>query len=192
MRSRSDPHQAPWFAVARLLRKYGISIREHNCKQHDRTGHEWEYGFQSARVSFHEMSIGIDERTCVDDLLHEGVHLILGERSLKDNEAHVLLPFEWALVTHVARKLEPEARSEFVTACDDYQRGTLIYSSQADYVQLRSHDRYSDFWARGLRMAIKMGVLTADLKPAYKIAHVQARWTIYSVRNGRHTQTKKG
>lgn len=161
-----------WRAVVRFLKKCGITVREIDSVADPMIDDTWFYSFQSARISFRGMVVEYNDETQSDDLLHEGIHLLLGEQSTKDSEAHVLLPFEWAVVAHIANRLKcPEERGYFIDVCDSYQRGTIIYDRHKhNFMQLSRIDRYSAFWQRGLRLAVAMGLLEPDLKPTFKTA----------------------
>jgi hypothetical protein len=151
--------------VREFLSKYGISIRPYSVLN-DKT---WFSGPTNCRISFKESVIEhFVETPEPEDLLHEGVHLILGPDRVWDNEGHVLMPFEWSVAEYLASLMPGPVREEFVGYCDTYQTSTSIYGWKNEYRQLRHHDRGAAFWQNGIQLALRMGILGPDLIPTFQ------------------------
>jgi hypothetical protein len=108
------------------------------------------------------------------DVFHEFVHAILGKPGLLLCEGYLLMPFEWCLAKHLARRMKNDARW-FLRSVREYQEITEI-SWKIDrenfferFFPLEPRDRRSKWWRRGIQRAQRLGLLDDRLRPTYQL-----------------------
>lgn len=127
----------------------------------------------------------------VAHIFHELVHILLGAPGLKFCEGFALMPFEWKLAHHVARKMSKGDGSFFISEVNEYQCCTMVSryprkrGNHEDWC-LEPDDRDVPWWQYGIQNAQRLGLLTQQNHPTYK----DATWTPRLMRRARTWATE--
>ena len=166
-------------AIQQMAEAYGIKLMWMPYQNSDHVDKP------PARLNWGPMDAGLHMKRRIvyandarpSDVFHEMVHVILGTPALKIDEAFVLMPFEYRLAQHLARRLSPGDSVYFMADVNTYQCGTLIDVSIGGHRRtLTAKDRYTKWWKGGLRRARDLGVLHSNGSPTYQFAKWPKDW----------------
>jgi hypothetical protein len=149
--------------VIDVAMRYGVAVRmQSNAALPSR----FIRGPEVSALSLVHDAILVTPDTDPADALHELVHVVMGARSLRMDEAFVLCAFEWRLAQHAAKSLSRTQRRDFMHKVDIYQRTT----SSLQRASLRFREKC--WWKNAERRAVKLKLLDAELVPTFQ----RAQW----------------
>lgn len=191
MQTEKDRNTAFYvWCVRRVCLKYGVRW----FRKHVKNGLKSDFDhYLKGKRELRTITAGRLILSAMDaaQLIHEVIHVTLGEKSFHVCEGYVLLPFEWRVVCKLAEEGPhvPEARKKFLDAADYYQEATgisFIGPNGPFETNFKSYMRDEGWYKEAEHRAVRLGLLTPDLKPTWK----PPQWKGSGVPNKSHHRSR--
>lgn len=125
-----------------------------------------------AGINFRRNALVVDHNASPEDMLHEMAHLVVGRPSTWLSEGYVLMPFEWELAKHLAKRIDQRERKRFMRRVREYQDCTEIGRFHMCLAEFGPGVRRTKWWRQGLERARRLKLLHTDNTPTF----LSAEW----------------
>lgn len=146
--------------IARSMRRYNVRIVPRVFEPDDADlpeDFEWGPGGDNG-LSLSERKVIYEPIAECEYVLHEAMHVVLGEKSLEIDEGWLLMPFEWIFAKHLASSLPKKIAKRFIQRVHNYQGVTTVGRYEETIFAYRNARRQR-WWRAGVQRAIVCGLL---------------------------------